>query len=202
MGTYRTLAGSLAAAIAVLAFGNLASAQAQGQFGSGVYRPFNLMRQLKLATAYFVNPSLPDRVEIYFAYPLKDAVALVDRDKVAASLASGALRLSIPLGDSTGYLTQVEPPCRRTGQAARNPPEQPACSLWLATLQDRKPIELRKFHVFSEADFRGDGSARVVTWDPHEVVSETRFVSVSLPTAEHGAWSQPAAPPEPEQGGG
>lgn len=80
------------------------------------------MRQLKLATAYFVNPSLPDRIEIYFAYPLKDAVALVGRDKVAASLASGALRLSIPLGDSTGYLTQVEP---RAGERARRPGTRP-----------------------------------------------------------------------------
>ena len=38
----------------------------------GIYRPFTLIRQFKLATAYFVNPALPDTAKIRYAYSLDD----------------------------------------------------------------------------------------------------------------------------------
>lgn len=42
--------------------------QTQEHTGNGVYRPLNLFRQLKLGTAYFVNPSLPGKAHILNAY--------------------------------------------------------------------------------------------------------------------------------------
>lgn len=65
--------------------------------GAGIYRSFNVVRQFKLATAYFVNPSLPDRVRILYAYNLDEALEDLGSEVVAEQIESEEMQLSLPV---------------------------------------------------------------------------------------------------------
>lgn len=77
--------------------GQSLSAQGAACEGAGIYRPFNFIRQFKLATAYFVNPSLPDRVRVFYAYNLKEAIDVLGREAVAKEIEDKAMQLSLPV---------------------------------------------------------------------------------------------------------
>lgn len=137
--------------------------------GSGIYRPFNLMRQVKLSTAYFVNPSLPSRVDITYARRLSDVMEDLPVKKVADAVERGEMRLAMPVDESSGYLTPIQAPC----QIRAGSPQTAAhygCEDWLNALREERPDALRSVHVFVDKELSVTGTGRVVTWDPHEVV--------------------------------
>ena len=159
-------------AAAALAVGSLPTVAADdtSQFrGSGIYRPFNLMRQLKLTAAFFVNPLLPDQVDIAYAHRLSDVMQGLLVKDVADALRSGEMRLAVLVDESSGYLTPVQAPCQiqvESGQSS----EALECVDWLNALREERPEALHEFHVFAEKELSVTGSGRVVTWDPDEVV--------------------------------
>ena len=157
------------AALAVSSLSSVAGDDTSEFRGSGIYRPFNLMRQVKLSTAYFVDPSLPERVDVAHAYRLRDVMrGLLVRD-VAAALESGEMRLAVPVDESSGYLTPIRAPCQ-TQAGSQECLELPECVDWLDALRKARPEAMHEFHVFVEKELTVTGRGRVVTWDPHEVV--------------------------------
>ena len=159
-------------AVAALAVGSLPAVAADdsSQFrGSGIYRPFNVMRQIKLSTAYLVDPSLPSRVDITYAHRLGEVVEGLRVKNVADALESGELRLAVPVDGSSGHLTPIRVPCRIQA-GSRHSSEALACVDWLNALREERPEALREFHVFADRKLSVTGGGRVVTWDPDEVV--------------------------------
>ena len=162
----------VAAALAVCSPHSVAGDDTSEFRGSGIYRPFNVMRQVKLTTAYLVNLPLPDQVDIAHAYRLSDVMpGLLPKDvkDVADALESGEMRLAVPVDESSGYLTPIRAPWQvRAG--SRHYSEAPKCVDWLNALQKERPEVFHEFHVLVEKDLGMTGSGRVVTWNPHEVV--------------------------------
>ena len=166
------MAKSVIVAAAALAVGSLSMVAADdtSQFrGNGIYRPFNLMRQVKLTTAHFVNPSLPSRVDVTYAYRLGDVMEVLLVKKVADALESGEMRLAVPVDESSGYLTPIRTPCQIQA-GSRECSEAPRCVDWLNALREERRDALREFHVFVDKELSLTGTGRMVTWDPHEVV--------------------------------
>ena len=159
----------VAAALAVGNLSSIASDDTSGFRGSGIYRPFNVMRQVKLTTAYLANLPLPDQVDIAYAYRLSDVMQGPLAKDVADALESGEMRLAVPVDESSGYLTPIRAPCRIQA-GARESSEAPKCVDWLDALREERPEALHEFHIFVEKELSVTGSGRVVTWDPHEVV--------------------------------
>lgn len=160
-----------AAALAVGSLSAVAGDDAAQFRGSGIYRPFNLMRQIKLTTAYFVDPSLPDEVDIAYAHRLSDVMEGQGRPvkAVADALRSGKMRLAVPVDESSGYLTPIRAPCQT--QAGSGPSSGASVwADWLNALRQERPDALREFHVFVDRGLDVTGGDRVVTWDPDEVV--------------------------------
>lgn len=159
-------------AVVALAVGSLPTVAADdtSQFrGSGIYRPFNLMRQLKLTAAFFVNPLLPDIVDIAYAHRLSDAMQGLPIKDVADALRSGEMRLAVPVDESSGYLTPIRAPCQIQADSLRSS-EALECVDWLNALRKERPEALHELHVFVEKELSAIGQGRVVTWDPDEVV--------------------------------
>lgn len=162
---------SIIAAVA-LAVGGLPTVAADdtSQFrGSGIYRPFNLMRQIKLTAAFFVNPLLPDIVDIAYAHRLSDAMQGLPVKDIADALKSGKMRLAVPVDESSGYLTPIRAPCQMQADPLRSS-EATECVDWLNALRKERPEAMHGFHVFVEEELSVIGKGRVVTWDPDEVV--------------------------------
>jgi len=62
-------------------------------YQAGVYRPFTVVRKVKLATAYFVNPALPDKLEIVNAYSIGDIVRDRKTDELWNLLTVGKIKV-------------------------------------------------------------------------------------------------------------
>lgn len=161
------------AAAAALALGSaLATVAADdtSQFrGSGIYRPFNWIRQVKLSTAYFVEPALPTEVDIAYAHRLSDVLKVRPVKDVALAFGSGEMRLAVPVDESSGYLTPIRSPCQLQAGSPRSS-EAHECVDWLNALREEHPAHLQEVHVFVEKELSVTGSGRMVTWDPDEVV--------------------------------
>ena len=150
--------------------------------GIGIYRPFTLARKFKLATAYFVNPSLPDRVRILNAYSLKEAIQWQGDQKVVAQrIESEEMALALPVnrdrawtppswshmnhcpplisevfGEAPMAFTRVSAPAEVEGLHG--------LAVWLGDLSSED------VYVLSEDDFDSGADNRVITWDPNESV--------------------------------
>lgn len=127
------------------------------------------MRQIKLSTAYFVEPSLPTEVDIAYAHRLSDVMRGLPVKDVADALESGEMRLAVPVDGSSGYLTPIRAPCQLQA-GARESSEAPECVDWLNVLREQRPEALHEFHVFVKQELSVPGGGRVVTWNPCEVV--------------------------------
>ena len=157
---------------AALAVGGLSAAAGDATWefrGSGIYRPFNLMRQIKLSTAYLINLPLPDQADVAHAYRLGDVMRGLPVKDIADALESGEMRLAVPVDESSGYLTPIRAPCQIQA-GTRESSEVPECVAWLDALREERPEALHEFHVFVEKELSLTASGRVVTWDPDEVV--------------------------------
>ena len=144
----------------------------------GIYRPFNLIRQFKLATAYFVDPNLPDEARILYGYNLEvmkdnrfgDNVQLaVSVDNMEGALApvhwvesGGRMVLSPcrPLSSEAGggATMTIDAMARRAEQGI---------AVWIEEL----PEDTRKDIYVLSSDVLLEGpNDRWVTWDPTEAV--------------------------------
>lgn len=88
----------VALTLLLIAFGNparLGSDEVPSCSGSGVYKPLTLYRKVQLATAYFVNPSLPDKAKIADVYRL--SVQDVPEDELRQQIITGKLKLMVPV---------------------------------------------------------------------------------------------------------
>ena len=159
----------VAAALAVGGLYSVAGDDAPEFRGNGIYRPFNLMRQIKLSTAYFVSPLQRDLADVAHAYRLGDVMRGLLVKDVADALESGEMRLAVPIDGSSGYLTPIRAPCQLQA-SPRKSSEAPECVDWLDALRERRPEALHEFHVFVEKELSVPGGGRVVTWNPCEVV--------------------------------
>ena len=158
----------------------------------GIYRPFSLVRQLKLATAFFVDPTLPETAEIGHAYSLEqaqqslgdDLIGMISRGEVLLAApvendVAGALSpVQWSVGDAGAQGTAALSPCRQlshgesddgvpqVGYVSGSPstPEE-----WIENLSKE---DLESFHVlFLGIDPLPDtDDSRFVTWDPKEGV--------------------------------
>lgn len=175
-------------AAATLAMGSSLSGVAAAdtsQFrGSGIYRPFNVMRQVKLSTAYFVDPLLPTEVDIAYAHRLSDVLENLTVPDVAGALRSGEMRLAVPVDESSGYLTPIPSPCQIQA-GPRWWSETPECEDWLNALREDHPAQLQEVYVFVEEELSVPGNGRVVTWDPDEVVEGQCNLPLSPYSTEH-----------------
>ena len=114
--------------------------------GHGIYRPFNLLRQIKLGTAYLVNPDLPGRAQTVNVYGYADAVDRMGIEWVRQQMRQDGLRLFLAGPDNT--LVLVDSGC-----------------LAFANLQ-------REAYVGAErAGVLDDEADTFVTWDPGEFVA-------------------------------
>ena len=157
---------------AALAVGSLSAAagDATTEFrGSGIYRPFNLMRQIKLSTAYLINLPLPELADVAHAYRLGDVMRELPVKDVADALGSGEMRLAVPVDGSSGYLTPIRAPCQIQA-GTRESSEAPECVAWLDALREERPAAMDELYVFAENELSVPASGRVVTWDSDEVV--------------------------------
>lgn len=155
--------------------------------GIGIYRSFTLARQFKLAAAYFVNPSLPERVRILNAYSLEKAIQLQgDKEAVAERIESAEMELALPVNDEGVWVPAPLPPymshCRPSTTdvfgdetvaftRVSAPAKADELTVWLGdlSLEDAK-----KFYVLSENDLDSGTDDRFITWDPDEFVTAVR----------------------------
>lgn len=153
--------------------------------GIGIYRSFNLARQFKLAAAYFVNPSLPDRVRILNAYSLEEAIQL-------QGIESAELELALPVNDDGAWVPVPLSPYMSHCRLSSAPDvsvfgdapvaftrvsvpvqvdEQGRVTVWSSDLSSE---HIKTIYVLSEDDFGSGVDHRVITWDPDESVSVVR----------------------------
>lgn len=169
--------------------------------GAGIYRSFNLVRQFKLATAYFVNPSLPDRVRISYAYNLEEAIGVLgSKAAVAKRIESEEMQLSLPVNRDVAWApSSYRSHCYlsngsvdvRVVEFSYTPVSAPENLMrWLDNLP---PEDTAKFHVLSDNDFGPGADDRVITWAPDEsvVVIRNDGVTESERTREPGVDSAP-----------
>ena len=158
--------------------------------GKGVYRSFNLIRRFKLATAYFVNPSLPDKVKILSAYRSLEVIKEIeaieagDPEWVRKHMASGEIQLSVRFPDEDALtLTGLQVPCQQRELAPNDPQDSSTNTSRCDESAFRNSNELKSWfaglsedtrknvYVLAQGDlFSGRGDP-VVTWDPREIVS-------------------------------
>ncbi|MDE2905798.1 MAG: hypothetical protein OXQ28_06905 [Acidobacteriota bacterium] len=163
----------------------------------GIYRPFSLIRQLKLATAYVVNPALPESARLVHAYNLESAYQSPDREVWIERISEGEVQLAAPVeNDVAGALSPVQlsvgvdgtagttvlSPCRPLA-AAESDDGTPRIihvagtdgqpDSWIEGLPQatRKRVHLLSFGPNPISDTDSD---RLVTWDPTEGVAESR----------------------------
>ena len=194
-------AASVEAPFGGLASGSAAAAQEEQHWApcdvGGIYRPFSLVRRLKLATAYFVNPTLPQTARIVHAYSLEEAHQSPNSGDWLDKISQGEALLAAPVeNDVAGALSPVQlldgdygaggstvlSPCRplpsaesadRVPRVVHVPVAVGQSGSWIENL----PEETRKrVHVLVfESDPLFDTTAnRFVTWDPTEGVAESR----------------------------
>jgi len=164
----------------------------------GIYRPFSLARRLKLETAYFVNPTLPQTARIVHAYSLEEAHQSPNSDWLD-KISQGEALLAAPVeNDVAGALSPVQlhdtsgrtvlSPCRPlpstesddgVPRVAHVPVAVSEASSWIDNLSEetRRRVHLLVF----ESDPLFDTPAnRFVTWDPTEGVAESRLPEASV----------------------
>ena len=197
-----------AVAVLLLAFGRPVDLKAQElQVGHGVYRPFNLYRQFKLGTAYFVDPSLPERAMVFDAYKLTDVAdenARAIPQEVLTDVDSGTLWVGVQVPDEHSFVLTI--PCRPSVEGSNTSVDWQcvysggsqnivplSMSMWLQNLDPSAHEHLyvlspREEHLWSFQQLPslpGSGTP-VITWEPQEYVnlglfnSSPQFVSPPL----------------------
>ena len=158
--------------------------------GHGVYRPFNLYRQFKLGTAYFVDPSLPEKAEVFDAYRLTDVAgenASAIPNEVLTDLKSGTLWLGVQVPDEHSFVLTI--PCRPVvegdgssvewqcvdSEGSQNAIQVPTqlLSLDLSDLEHLYVLSPRREHLwsFQQPSSLPEGGTPVITWEPQEHVN-------------------------------
>lgn len=162
----------------------------------GIYRPFSLVRQLKLATAFFVDPTLPETAQIVHAYSLEQAYQALGEDLIDM-ISSGKTLLAAPVendvagalspvhwsvGDDSVHGTAALNPCRplSLGESDDGLPRVVYASgsasdpkTWIDSLskEDRNGFHL----LFPDTPpLPNADDRRFVTWDPMEGVGVSR----------------------------
>ena len=176
-----------AVSLLLVTFGRAGFLEAQAPLaGHGVYRPFNLFRQFKLGASYFVDPSLPDKAEVFDAYRLTDVIG--DSDDIPADLQSeldsGALQVGVQLPDRHSFILTI--PCgpdeseEMPGSTVNwsCPNSYGFLSQWLqhysqTELQNLYVLHPREEQVWTpwENPWSADGRP-VITWEPQEPVAD------------------------------
>lgn len=177
-----------AAAVLLFACGFPAELKAQEfQVGHGVFRPFNVYRQFKLGSAYFVDPSLPERAMVLDAYRLNDVAGERDiPEEILAEVDSGTLRVGVLVPDENSFVLTI--PCRPSIEGGE------ASGHWQCSgsegsqsiyrLSDRlRNIEVparadlyvlspREEHLwtYQQLPFLPETGTPVITWEPQEHV--------------------------------
>ena len=165
--------------------------------GIGIYRSFTLARQFKLAAAYFVNPSLPDRARILNAYSLEEAVKRgIESEKLELALPvndDGAWMIPAPLAPYISHCRSSSAPdvsvsgdapvAFTRGFASVKVDDQGGVTVsWSNDGQggvtvrpnDLSPEHIKTIYVLSEDELDLGADHRVITWDPDESVSVVR----------------------------
>lgn len=142
----------------MLALGIPTTARAEGGAlsGSGVYRPFTLSRQIRLATGYILEPVIPEKAKIRHAYSLPHLKQL-GKVLVDAALSRGALQLAARVEDGNGDLALT---------AVDGLPESGIGTL--LNLPDDELEIYRNVYVLSTEDLDPSSEERMITWDADE----------------------------------
>lgn len=162
---------ALALALLTITFGNPARAEGgekQVCSANGVYEPLTLFKKVQLATAYFVNPSLPDKAEVADVYQLSfDKPSEELRKKLKDGVTDGKIKLMVPVKeDDTKRLTSVECDTRPEGELSKADTEKPDLSLLFKKLAEKEGL-LYYYSPEQAIDLPGskkDGS--FISWDP------------------------------------
>ena len=132
--------------------------------GNGMYRPFSLIRQVKLATAFFVDPDLINKAKISNAYTWDKAASLLGKEQLLEQVKSGKIRLSVPVAaakfDEQRTLTLLPISCP-SGSSS----EESECQSSLDA-----SVVPHKLYVLSTEDLDPNTEDRVVSWNPAEKV--------------------------------
>ena len=187
----------VAITILLVSFGSPVVLKAQQQHvgGHGVYRPLNLLRQLKLGTAYFVNPCLPGEAKIFNAYRLQDLplqAAIVEQSnnpqEMPEQTESGQLWLAVQIPEQPPLALTI--PCQSAESDSQGPSADDApCTLWVfrdnAELQnwfddvskdESFENSLGQLYVLSSQEdvhLYTDVGKPVISWNPGELVDNT-----------------------------
>ena len=139
--------------------------------GKGVYRPFNWLREVKLATSFVVDPNLPQTARVYHAYLLQDVLDELGIERAVVGLREGSLHLSVQVDDGTRYLTVIPNPCSGDGREAEASAAASECETRVRALVNETENASPPIQVFSSEQLLIDRGDRVVTWDPDEMVA-------------------------------
>ena len=140
----------------------------------GIYRPFSWVRQLKLATAFFVDPTLLETAQIGHAYSLEQAHKLLGDDDLIKLISSDETLLAAPVATDDG--TPALSPCRSLshGEPYDGVPRfgsvKPSRTIeWIKTLSAK---DRERFHLLllGTEPLSDTDDSRFVTWDPSEGV--------------------------------
>ena len=156
----------------ILLLGNPVTLKAESTVqieGNGIYRPFTLIRKVKLATAYLVDPSLPNQVEIINAYNptqvLFEAIEEQERtdpDWLLKQFESGELKLSLKLyAEGVPSLSNIlvgDSESFENGEQLKQ---------WYNKLSDEQQSGV--FLLGQKTPFAGGEG--FVSWDPNEAVT-------------------------------
>lgn len=146
----------------------------------GVYRPFTLIRQFKLAAAYFVDPALPDEARILNAYSLPEAIDKKGKDWILEQVSRNAMELHASLSDDedVSVMAQIPGPCESSAGSGDVPEDSlsEATSYrgrvvydgrpwteWLDGLSSRVHDDV---YLVSEQDLIPGAGDRFVSWAP------------------------------------
>jgi len=149
-----------------------------------VFRVFTPLRKIRLATAYFVNPDLPDKSEILSAYTLSSFVKEQKTDELWVGLNSGKIRLLLSVGKkqneflpvSLRTVTAIDATCKSPSIISRLPSalskisfeNKDAFRASLVKLGAESATELRL--VASQEGALGiDATNQFISWDPNEI---------------------------------
>ena len=169
--------------------------------GNGVFRPLNWLRQLKLGTAYFVNPSLPGKVKIIHAYDVHSLIEALEKKVEGENSQEGNEQaefedywIGVQIPQEPAYTFTI--PCQKIGQSIQSddtsktnapcvfPRAQLNSSALEQWLKSSDQSQLEGLYVLSPQQylFSTEGQS-VIAWDPHEPVYANEYaVDFNFPT--------------------
>ena len=160
----RRLAGVVLVMVGVAAAAFAADVAPPGSINPGTYVDLTWLRELKLSTAYFVNPGLASSSSVAYIYDPNTVATPKNKDELKRLLETGELAIAHSEGDGKKEIKYV---------IGRNPPSMNAEELLKFFKDDQSS---KQWHlVGGKPNILGERPKRVVVnWGPEQSPSGNR----------------------------